>query len=285
MSGSVLHLLRRQLVLLELGVALCAVAPASAELPGPNRTVANLASAYPAFIDRVDGNWLVWKDGTRMKIDDGRGGKAHETLMTSPDIKDMLAFPYPAGATASPALDIDPGRARNAAFFDKIYGDCRTGAVARNLVDIVWLPKKWGRKLKVTRVNDVAEKLAAVSAELDALPANFDVYLLPPAGTYNCRPIAGTNRVSGHGYGIAVDLSAKASDYWLWSLGTAATGRGGVDRANLVIPYKNKLPIEIVEIFERHGFIWGGKWYHYDTMHFEYRPELIQVPHSSAGKQ
>ncbi|MDP3291618.1 MAG: M15 family metallopeptidase, partial [Sulfuricurvum sp.] len=24
-----------------------------------------------------------------------------------------------------------------------------------------------------------------------------------------------------------------------------------------------------------HGFIWGGRWYHYDTMHFEYRPELL----------
>jgi D-alanyl-D-alanine carboxypeptidase len=24
-----------------------------------------------------------------------------------------------------------------------------------------------------------------------------------------------------------------------------------------------------------YGFIWGGKWYHYDTMHFEYRPELM----------
>ena len=26
---------------------------------------------------------------------------------------------------------------------------------------------------------------------------------------------------------------------------------------------------------EKHGFIWGGRWYHYDTMHFEYRPELL----------
>ena len=34
-------------------------------------------------------------------------------------------------------------------------------------------------------------------------------------------------------------------------------------------------PIHIVEIFEQYGFIWGGKWYHYDTMHFEYRPELL----------
>jgi hypothetical protein len=35
------------------------------------------------------------------------------------------------------------------------------------------------------------------------------------------------------------------------------------------------MPEEIVAIFEKHGFIWGGKWYHFDTMHFEYRPELL----------
>ncbi|MFY4861157.1 M15 family metallopeptidase, partial [Aliarcobacter butzleri] len=39
--------------------------------------------------------------------------------------------------------------------------------------------------------------------------------------------------------------------------------------------YKNKIPLEIVEIFEKYGFIWGGRWYHFDTMHFEYRPELL----------
>jgi hypothetical protein len=33
--------------------------------------------------------------------------------------------------------------------------------------------------------------------------------------------------------------------------------------------------MEIVAIFERHGFIWGGRWSHFDTMHFEYRPELL----------
>ena len=43
-------------------------------------------------------------------------------------------------------------------------------------------------------------------------------------------------------------------------------------------PYKNEIPREIVDIFEKHGFIWGGKWYHYDTMHFEYRPELTATP-------
>ena len=38
---------------------------------------------------------------------------------------------------------------------------------------------------------------------------------------------------------------------------------------------RNLIPHAVVEIFERHGFIWGGKWFHYDTMHFEYRPELL----------
>jgi len=33
----------------------------------------------------------------------------------------------------------------------------------------------------------------------------------------------------------------------------------------------------LIAIFEDHGFIWGGQWYHYDTMHFEYRPELIEI--------
>ena len=37
----------------------------------------------------------------------------------------------------------------------------------------------------------------------------------------------------------------------------------------------NQIPIQIVRIFEKHGFIWGGFWYHFDTMHFEYRPELL----------
>ena len=35
------------------------------------------------------------------------------------------------------------------------------------------------------------------------------------------------------------------------------------------------MPLELVAAFERHGFVWGGKWWHYDTMHFEYRPELL----------
>lgn len=232
------------------------------------RRVERLAAAYPGAIDRVDGNALVWKDGTRMTIDDGRGPKPHEEMLATADLKDMFLQAYSAGTPEKlPPLNFDPGRARNAAFFDKLYGDCRKGEVAGNLVDVVWLPRKWGRTVKATKLNGVAEKLAAVSKELDALPARFDPYLFPSAGTYNCREIAGTTRVSAHGHGIAIDIATERSDYWRW----AGAKAGGA------IPYRNRVPMEIVEIFERHGFIWGGKWYHYDTMHFEYRPELIGV--------
>jgi hypothetical protein len=30
-----------------------------------------------------------------------------------------------------------------------------------------------------------------------------------------------------------------------------------------------------VRAFESHGFVWGGKWLFFDTIHFEYRPELL----------
>ena len=239
--------------------------PAKAEPPDAGAVAARLIAAYPAFLARREGNALVWRDGKRMIIDDGRGAKTPAARIEAPDLKDMLAEPYPVGAAAPPAHDVDPGRARNGEFFNAMYGDCRRDEVRKNLVPVVWLAKKWGKTLEVTRVNGVAERLAAVSAELDRLPVRFDVHLFPPAGTYNCRAIAGTERVSPHGLGIAIDISTKQADYWRWS-------KAGVDGRPA---YRNRIPPEIVTIFEKHGFIWGGKWYHYDTMHFEYRPELL----------
>ncbi|MBN9267221.1 MAG: M15 family metallopeptidase [Hyphomicrobium sp.] len=248
-----------------LGLLFWAPEALRAETPNITAITDRLIAAYPTFLARREGNALVWRDGKRMAIDDGLGPKSPAARLDAPDLKDMLAQPYPLGAAPPPARDVDPGRARNGEFFTAMYGDCRRDEVRRNLAPVVWLPKKWGKTLQVTRVNGVAGRLAAVSAELDGLPARFDVYLYPPAGTYNCRAIAGTERVSPHGLGIAIDISTKESDYWRW-------GKPGADGS---YAFRNRIPQEIVVIFEKHGFIWGGKWYHYDTMHFEYRPELL----------
>jgi hypothetical protein len=245
-------------LLLRLAALLLVATPAHSQGAGEQ-----LLAAYPDHLALVEGNDLVWKDGTRMQIDDGRGRKSFEVWLTEPDLKDMLVLSYAAGeVTAPPPENHDPGRARNAAFFAKMYGDCAKGEVARNLVEVVWLPKRGGQKLKVSKVNRVADKLEAVSRALDELPETFDVYLKPSEGTYVCRAIEGTSQVSAHGYGIAIDIATKNAHYWRWNKG----GPGA---------YQNKVPIEIVKIFEANGFIWGGKWWHYDTMHFEYRPELL----------
>lgn len=250
-----------------LAAAALAIATAASPASEPAALRA-LVAAYPEFLAGVEGNELVWRDGTRMRIDDGVRGKSFEQLLNAPDIDDQFAFPYPFGRPGeAPGVNADPGRIRYEPLFAKMYGDCKKADVKARLDTIVWLPKKYGKAIRATRVNGVANRLAAVSRELDALPRKFDKFLFPLAGTYNCRTIAGTARKSVHAFGAAIDINVKHASYWRWSR-PDGSGR---------YPYKNRVPVEIVEIFERNGFIWGGKWYHYDTMHFEYRPELIAL--------
>ena len=109
----------------------------------------------------------------------------------------------------------------------------------------------------------IARRLQAVSNEIDALPEKIKRTAYPIGGVYSCRTVADTGKPSVHSYAAAIDLNTRYGDYWYWQHKTGP------------IPYRNRMPQEIVDIFERHGFIWGGKWYHYDTMHFEYRPELL----------
>jgi D-alanyl-D-alanine carboxypeptidase len=240
---------------------------AQTAIPEPmERNIKALIASYPDFLERAEGNELVWKDGTRMPFDDGTGEKDFDTRLERPDLEDMFYAPYPLARTGTPpAFQSDPGRVRFQPFYAKMYGDCTKGEVTKHLVDVAWLPSKSKQRLKVTRINGVADQLQAVSNELDKLPAKFTKYLKPSAGTYNCRVVAGTKRLSVHGFGAAIDIATKHTDYWRWTK-PGADGR---------YAYKNSIPWEIVEIFEKHGFVWGGKWYHYDTMHFEYRPEIL----------
>ena len=75
-------------------------------------------------------------------------------------------------------------------------------------------------------------------------------------GTFSWRSIAGTHFRSSHSWGIAIDLDTKRADYWRYQT------------ANPDGPFKwkNRYPQAIVDAFEAEGFIWGGRWYHFDTM-------------------
>jgi hypothetical protein len=217
-----------------------------------------LVQAYPEFLEKAEENKLYWKDGTVMIYDDGIE-KTFDEKLDNPDLEDMFSQKYVSGENwdMPPAENFDPGRIRYEPFFEKMYGGSQQ-EVKSGLVTISWTPS--GTGLQVHSVNDVDGKLQQVADELNRMPSEFHKYFKKTAGTFNYRKIAGTDRLSTHSYGIAIDINTDYSDYWRW------------DKS---MKYKNKIPVEVVKVFEKYGFIWGGKWYHYDTMHFEYRPELL----------
>jgi len=90
---------------------------------------------------------------------------------------------------------------------------------------------------------------------------------------WNWRNIAESQSRSYHAYGAAIDFLPKSlgglETYWLWTANHTPEW--------WTVPYTRRFhpPQEVINAFESYGFIWGGKWRYYDTMHFEYRPEIL----------
>ena len=197
---------------------------------------------------------LALGTGRVIPWDDGKLKTPGERL-ESPDLEDTLAVRYPRTPPA-PVTDPaeDPGRARVTALLDALYG-------TRGRVPLV-VVKLGGGTVKVhprvaPALRRVSEHLASLARANPAVAAA----LRTPAGGFVDRPIAGTQRASAHAWGIAVDIDPQVADYWRWA------GPGA--------RWRNRVPGEVVEAFEAEGFAWGGRWFHFDTMHFEYRPELL----------
>ncbi len=224
-----------------------------------------LQAAYPKHICTLQPDAIVWCDGEVMPYGPPQQARPLQDLLAPATLRDQMSMPYTPGPVATPpGPDQDPGRIRHEPMFKKMYGATRT-EVSHNLTTITWLPGVSGKKLKVTRVHDIDKKLTAVSNALLKLPPKLLNKVKTPSGTFNWRTIKGTDRLSMHSFAMAIDVGVENSDYWRWNKPNA---KGHY-------PYKNRIPMEVVEIFEQHGFIWGGRWHHYDTMHFEYRPELL----------
>jgi hypothetical protein len=90
---------------------------------------------------------------------------------------------------------------------------------------------------------------------------------------WNWRTIADTQSRSFHAYGTALDLLPGSygglQTYWLWTAENFPSW--------WTVPYERRFhpPEAVIRAFEEYGFIWGGKWLFFDTMHFEYRPEIL----------
>ena len=228
--------------------------------------LAALVEGYPKALQALeitsDQRLLVCLAGQKFIYDDGIT-KTFEQRLDNPDIKDMFYQTYPlANPTDRLPKDFDPGRCRVEALFMTLYGDSES-VVARNCVAVEFC----GNSVKFNARYGAADALRAVSADLTPLLAqkpDLRSYVNKLAGTFNWRKVAGTERLSNHSFATAIDLNIKKAAYWRWQ-----------SPAQLETFSRKNWPTEIIETFERHGFIWGGKWWHFDTMHFEYRPEII----------
>lgn len=216
-----------------------------------------LIDSYPEFGIQYVENKLIFKDGSAIIYNDGLD-KDFDKKLDNSDPEDMFSLKYDTSAT--PSYLADAGRSRCEELFKKMYGNS-AAEVAKKLVPVKW----FGQTIKFTSVNGANKQLELVAAEIAQHPEL--IKHVTGAQTFYWRQVRGANRLSAHSYGIAVDINVANSNYWLWDNPKA--------KETDHIGYKNRINMEVVRIFRRHGFIWGGNWYHYDTMHFEYRPEIL----------
>ena len=159
----------------------------------------------------------------------------------------------------------------NTFFFSEIYGEVSENAVQKKLRAIAFL----GSTVYVHE--RIVPSLLAVNAEISALKkakqykSFFSNYLTTYG--FNWRTIEYGDTLSLHALGIAVDVMAKRygklNAFWYWESKVH-------DEWFLLTPEQRWMPpLDVINAFDRQGFVWGGYWALWDTMHFEYRPEQI----------
>lgn len=250
----------------ETGTIVYAPADAAAYEAEAKRDLLALLLAYPdhiaGFEKTKDGTILVVMQSGKKIVYDDRKVKNYEQKLYNADLQDSMEQIYPLrGIEEIPKENFDPGRIRNYAFLHEVYGNTQ-GAIEKDLVRA----DTGQGSVSFNKNNGAADALQnAFQGINELLERSKSVYgfVFPINGTFNYRVIAGTNRLSPHAFGIAIDLRSDPRDYWRW-----ASKEQGQKRLE-------EYPPELVRIFEENGFVWGGKWNHFDFLHYEYRPEII----------
>lgn len=226
---------------------------------------------------QVDGRSFVWADGRLLPPD---------RAALAPDFAPQPFYDYPAtlpdvGSWPKERIDevetkladrrSSPPK-RDSEFFDTLWGIHDRGSAD----DAQQKTRFLG--LRVTVHKSLTAPLARIEARLQTERGNdasLDAFLKSVSRLegYNWRDIAETQSRSNHAYGAAIDLIPRSykgrTPYWLW----AAESKGPWYRAAWNRRWEPDPAV--VRAFEDEGFVWGGKWLLFDTIHFEYRPEIL----------
>lgn len=240
----------------------------------PPRGLTCLPRWYAGTVDRqadagwglrlVDGGFIAWSSPPRRDAGVTDAGVADDEEAATEDLSAIYEVSYPRGPiVAIEAADAgaiqDPGRARVVQLFAATYGENKTDVFA-HLGRVRFFGMRY--RFHERAVPALEAVIARLTALLEQQPTVLP-FLKRIGGTWHWRRIARSPQLSAHAFGIAIDLNVDRSHYWRWQ------------RPKTPLKWKNRVPQAIVDAFEAEGFIWGGRWQHYDTMHFEYRPELL----------
>jgi len=219
-------------------------APSSSVVAKPPARLQCLTTYYDGHLESYATDWSI-------ALSDGQRVSDNEAAM-------LFSVPYPQGPIAPVTSQGfgDPGAFRVDSLMFATYGHS-ADEVYRSLVRVSIA----GHVIKVHRRIEAPFRRVAARVDLalkeDPSLARFFANM---GGTYNWRTIAGRQQLSSHSSGIAIDIDVSQSNYWFH---------------DHPMQWRNRIPEVLVSAFESEGFVWGGRWYYYDTMHFEYRPELF----------
>jgi hypothetical protein len=254
-------------------------------------------AAYPERLGPAvfqDGDWTFEMDGERWQYAQGRM-LPQADVERAEEFRPQFLYRYalePAGvsADANPWQELADGilsRRSSPGPNGRLY--TIPGALRSPFYEALWQTRsreeayarqQWiaflGRQVQVHRgiiapLGRAEERILAL-AKVDPEIQGWIQNLHSITG-WNWRNVAGSANRSYHSYGIAVDLLMRAQPgmetYWQW------TEAKGIDWRSVPAENRQSPPAAAIRIFEDQGFIWGGRWSRYDTMHFEYHPELL----------
>jgi len=248
------------------------------DLDAQHKILLAFAQGYPDMISAVEfinNDWTMLVNGTRFYYANGRFlPESLHRQWANYRPYDFYTYPWVGSNTQRRAFINNPVYSVGSSFlFDTIYSSPNE--------DASWdLQEKYsffGVKMLVHPY--IKPKLDTITAQIQIASRTdrsinawiSELHTGVPSYGWNWRVIAGTDRRSNHSYGTALDLLPRELrgrlTYWRWNAND--TGNT-VNRSTYYMP-----PERVIKIFEEYGFIWGGHWALIDTMHFEYRPEIL----------
>ena len=247
-----------------------------------------LAEAYPRQIDRVEfrrGDWAVLLRGTWYYFSEGK--MLPENLLSQASSYSPHGFynyqaELPLWRTPS---EEEQERLRNASdlrnqrqirrsphFFDTLWRAGNHSEAYERVKTMRFLGQPVTVHFMIMENLSLVEETILTAAKTNSQVQAW-INSIGRIESWQWRNISDTQTRSYHAYGLALDITPRSyggkETYWLW------TQRSRQDWWNVSYNERHHPPAEVIKAFEKYGFIWGGKWLFFDTMHFEYRPEIL----------